>query len=243
MTLNRRHILLAVPALGLSACETLDPSIFEGVINSGALSQGEAAAGIRAALNNGVGSAIGIVGREGGFLDNGRIRIPLPQRLQEVQSVLQPIGAGGLLNELQTQLNRGAEKAAPIARDIFVDAVSDLSIQDAIGVVRGPDNAATQYLQAKTSDRLSTLFTPIMESALQQTGALQLLDQVSSQLETIPFASGLGASAKSDLISHGVNYGLEGVFTYIAEEERAIRENPAKRTSEILRRVFGASRA
>lgn len=240
MSLNRRHILLAVPALGLTACETLDPSILNGVINSGALSQGEAAAGIRAALNNGVGSAISTVGRDGGFLNNGRIRIPLPQRLQEVQSVLKPIGAGGLLNELQTQLNHGAEKAAPVAKDIFIDAVSDLSIQDAIGIVRGPENAATQYLQGKTTDRLTTLFTPIMGEALQKTGALQLVDQVSSQLDSVPFATSLGADTKSDLIRHGVNYGLEGVFTYIGDEEKAIRENPAKRTSQILRRVFGS---
>jgi hypothetical protein len=243
MTLNRRHILMALPALGLSACETIDPSIFEGIVNSGALSQGEAAAGIRAALNNGVGAAISTVGREGGFLNNGRIRIPLPQRLQEVQNILQPIGAGGLLSELQTQLNRGAEKAAPVAKDIFIDAVSDLSIQDAIGIVRGPENAATQYLQGNTTDRLTTLFTPIMSNALQQTGALQLVDQISAQLSSVPFAAGLGANAKSDLIGHGVEYGLEGVFTYIADEEKAIRENPAKRTSEILRRVFGSYQA
>jgi hypothetical protein len=243
MSINRRHILLALPVLGLTACETLDPSILNGVLNSGALSQGDAAAGIKAALNNGIGAAISTVGRDGGFLNNGRIRIPLPQRLQDVQNILQPIGAGGLLNELQTQLNHGAEKAAPVAKDIFIEAVSDLTIQDAIGIVRGPDNAATQYLQGKTTDRLTTLFTPIMNTALQQTGALQLVDQVSSRLDSVPFAAGLGANAKSDLIRHGVNYGLDGIFTYIGDEEKAIRENPAKRTSEILRRVFGSYQA
>jgi hypothetical protein len=238
MTLSRRTILLSIPAFGLSACETLDPSVLEGIINSGALSQAEAASGIRAALNNGIGHAVATVGQQGGFLDNGRIRIPLPKVLQDVQNVLQPIGAGGLLNNLQTQLNRGAEKAAPVAKDIFFDAVRGLSIQDAIGIVRGPDNAATNYLQEKTTTRLTSLFTPIMGDALQNTGALQLLDQVSSQLNSVPFALRLGSDAKSDLIQHGVDYGLQGVFTYIADEEKAIRENPAKRTSEILRRVF-----
>lgn len=240
MQLNRRHILLGLPAFGLTACETIDPAILEGVLGSGVLSQGEAAAGIRAALNNGISSAISIVGQNGGFLNNGRIRIPLPKVLQDVQSVLQPIGAGGLLTDLQTQLNRGAEKAAPVAKDIFVDAVSSLSIQDAISIVKGPDNAATQYLQDKTTARLTTLFSPIMGDALQQTGALQLVDQLSGQLRNVPFAPSLGADAKSDLIRHGVNFGLKGVFTYIGDEEKAIRENPAKRTSEILRRVFGA---
>ncbi len=240
MSFNRRHILLSLPAFGLTACETIDPAILEGILGSGVLSQGEAALGIRAALNNGIGHAIGIVGQEGGFLNNGRIRIPLPKVLQDVQSVLQPIGMGGLLSDLQTQLNRGAEKAAPIAKDIFVDAVTSLSIQDAIGIVKGADNAATQYLQGKTTDRLTTLFSPIMGDALQQTGALQLVDQLSGQLRNVPFAPSLGADAKTDLIRHGVDFGLKGVFTYIADEEKAIRDNPAKRTSEILRRVFGA---
>lgn len=243
MSLNRRHILLAMPALGLSACETLDPSILEGILNSGVLSQADAASGIRAALNNGISHAIGIVGQTGGFLEDGRIRIPLPTVLQDVQNILQPIGAGGLLSELQTQLNRGAEKAAPVAKSIFVDAVSGLSIQDAISIVKGPDNAATQFLQDKTTASLTSLFSPIMGDALNQTGALRLVDQVSGQLSNVPFAPNLGSNAKSDLISHGVDYGLQGVFTYIGDEEKAIRENPGKRTSEILRRVFGANLA
>jgi hypothetical protein len=241
MTLNRRHILIAVPSLSLAACETLDPAILETVLGSGMLTQAEAASGIKAALDNGIGHAINIVGRDGGFLNNGRIQIPLPKFLQDIQNVLQPIGAGGLLNDLQTQLNRGAEKAAPVAKDIFVDAVRGLSIQDAIAIVRGPDNAATQYLQEKTTGRLTDLFSPIMGNALQQTGALQLLDQLSARMNSVPFAPSLGADAKSNLIRHGVDYGLKGVFTYIGDEEKAIRENPAKRTSEILRRVFGTT--
>ena len=246
---SRRSVLtglgasaLGTSALGLSACETLDPAILEGIMGGvGALSQGDAAAGIRAALNNGIGHAIGTVGVQNGFLGNDLIRIPLPRKLQEVQNVMTQFGAGGLLNNLQTQLNRGAEKAAPVAKSIFVDAVSSLSIQGAIGIVRGADNAATTYLQDRTTPKLVQLFSPIMENALGDTGALRLLDQVDSQLSSVPMVAGLGASARTDLISHGVQYGLSGVFTYIGEEERLIRENPAKRTSEILRRVFGAS--
>ena len=239
MTVNRRFLLLSVPAFGLTACETLDPSILEGVLGSGLLSQAEAAAGIRAALNNGIGHAVSTVGRTDGFWANNRIRIPLPKALQDIQDVVQPLGLGGLLGDLQTQLNRGAEKAAPVAKDIFIDAVTGLSIQDAINIVRGPDNAATEYLQDRTSGRLTELFSPIMENALSQTGALQLMDQFTGQLNSVPFAPSLSANAKSDLIRHGVDFGLSGVFTYIGDEEKAIRENPAKRTSEILRRVFG----
>ena len=237
--LNRRMALAGLLALPLTACETMDIGALEGIMGSGVLSQADAARGIKAALDNGILSALGIVGRTGGFFNDGQIHIPLPKVLGDVQSVLSKIGAGGILNELEAQLNHGAEKAAPVAKDIFFDAVAGLSIQDAIGIVRGPQNAATTYLQEKTTPRLTNLFSPIMETALDQTGALKLLDQVSGNLRNIPFAPSLGASARTDLIRHGVNYGLDGVFHYVAKEEAAIRANPAKRTSDILRRVFG----
>ncbi len=237
--LNRRLTLAGLLALPLSACETMDPAILEGILGRGMLSQADAARGIRAALSNGVLSALGIVGRNGGFLDDGQIRIPLPQTLRDVQSVLSKIGAGSVLNQLEVQLNRGAEQAAPVAKDIFYSAVSGLSIGDALNIVRGPEDAATTYLQDRTTPHLTALFSPIMENALRDTGALRLLAQASNSLGNIPFAPSLGAGARSDLIGHGVKHGLKGVFYYVAKEEAAIRRDPAKRTSEILRRVFG----
>jgi len=239
MAVNRRLVVLGLPAAGLTACETLDPAIMEGILGMGPLTQAEAASGIRAALNNGVGHALGLIGVLDGFWRNDLIRIPLPNVLRDVQSVLRPLGADSLLVDLHEQLNRGAEKAAPVAKDIFLDAITSLSISDAIGIVQGADNAATEYLRGKTNTRLAQLFAPIMENALQDTGALRLLDEVTGQLNAVPLAPKLGADAKQDLIYHGVDYALGGVFVYIAEEEKAIRENPAKRTSEILRRVFG----
>lgn len=240
----RRKLLGLMAALpALSACETLDPAVIEGILGSGGLgagglSQFDASQGIKAALDNGVGSAISTVGRQNGYLGDSIIRIPLPNKLAEVQSTLATFGASGLLDDLEVSLNRGAEKAAPVAKDIFVSAVSQLSIQDAIGIVRGTEYAATEYLQAKTTDSLTTLFSPILADSLNDTGALRLVDQLDSRLSGFGL-SGVGASAKSDLISHGVAFGLSGVFHYIGEEERLIRENPAQRTSEILRKVFG----
>lgn len=239
---DRRFVLLGgLSAGGLTACETLDPAVIDGILNGGygGLSQADAAMGIRAALDNGIGNAIANVGVLDGFLGNALVRIPLPKVLQDVQGYLQPLGADGLLVELQQQLNRGAEKAAPVAKDIFLGAVRDLTITDAINIVRGPDNAATQYLADRTSTKLASLFSPIMENALSQTGALQIVDQLQSTMRNIPIGPSLNG-ARGDLIQHGVDYGLKGVFYYIGEEEKAIRANPAKRTSEILRRVFGS---
>ena len=238
--LNRRLALAGLFALPLAACETMNIGDLQGVLGSGVLSQADAARGIKAALDNGIVSAISTVGRSGGFLNDRKIHIPLPKVLGDVQNVLSKVGAGGVLNELEAQLNHGAEQAAPVAKNIFFDAIAGLSIQDAIGIVRGPQNAATVYLQDKTTPRLTALFSPIMENALGQTGALRLLNQVTGNLRNIPFAPQLGANARSDLIGHGVKYGLDGVFHYVASEEAAIRANPAKRTSEILRRVFGS---
>lgn len=239
--MDRRIVLLGLAATPLAACETFDPSILDGLGGAGgALTAGEVALGLKAALDNGVGNALSNVGVLNGFLGNDIVRIPLPNVLQDVQSYLAPIGADGLLVELQTQLNRGAEKAAPVAKNIFLDAIRGLTITDAFDILRGPDTAATEYLQSRTTTRLSQLFEPIMENALNQTGALRLVDDVASQLQGLPFGPNLGADARSDLIDHGVDYGLRGVFHFIGEEEKAIRANPAKRTSEILRRVFGA---
>jgi len=242
--MDRRAILLGLAATPLAACETLDPAILEELGGlggiGGALTASEVALGLKAALDNGVGNALTNVGVFNGFMGNDTIRVPLPGVLQDVQSVLAPVGADGLLVELQTQLNRGAEKAAPVAKDIFLGAVKGLTIPDAFDILRGHDTAATEFLQARTTTSLSQLFEPIMGDALNQTGALRLVDDVSSQLRSVPFAPNLGASAKNDLIEHGVDYGLRGVFHFIGEEEKAIRANPAKRTSDILRRVFAA---
>lgn len=235
---DRRLVLLGVSALSLTACETLDPALIESVLGSGALTEGDAALGIRAALDNGVGNALSNLGRRDGYFGNPTVKIPLPGVLQDLQGYLAPIGADGLLVELQQQLNRGAEKAAPIARDIFIDAVRGLTIQDAINIVRGPDTAATDYLRDRTTTSLINLFSPIMESALADTGALRLVDDIDRQVP-VGLLTGSGVDLKSDLIGHGVDYGLRGVFHFIAEEEKAIRKDPAARTSAILRRVFG----
>lgn len=239
--MDRRFVLMGFAASTLTACETLDPAVLNTILSAGALSQGEAAQGIRAALNNGIGQAIATTGRVDGFLGDDLIRIPLPGFMQDLQQTLRPLGASGLLDEMQTQLNRGAEKAVPVAKDIFVDAVSALTINDAINIVRGPDNAATSFLQQQTTPRLTQLFNPIMADALGQTGALRTVEQLSSRLSNVPFAPQLGRDAKTNLVSHGVVFGLQGMFAYIGEEEKAIRENPAKRTSEILRRVFATA--
>lgn len=241
MELDRRFILLALPSTAMvSACETIDPAIL-GQIGLGPLTEGEASMGLKAALNNGVDHAISKIGIFDGFWRNDRIKVPLPGVLRDAQSLLRVVGADSVVTELHQQLNRGAEKAMPVAKNIFVDAITSLSIQDAINIVRGPDDAATSYLRGRTTNSLTNLFSPVMENALGQTGALRLLDDLTADLRNIPLAPSLGRDAKRDLIAHGVDFGLKGLFAYVGDEEKAIRQNPAKRTSQILQRVFGAT--
>ena len=241
--MKRRTVLIGLAGLPLSACASIDPTVLEGILGGSdglaGLSAAEVALGLRTALDNGVGNALLNLGQVNGFLGNPTVRIPLPAALQDVQSVLSSVGAGGILNELETQLNRGAEAAIPLARDIFLNAVSGLTITDAFEILRGHDTAATDYLQGRTSTQLSAAFSPILEGALEDTGALRLVQEVENSLRNLPFIAGLGADARQDLIGHGVDFALDGLFHFIGEEEKAIRENPAKRTSEILRRVFG----
>ncbi|MCB2098116.1 MAG: DUF4197 domain-containing protein [Parvularculaceae bacterium] len=238
--LSRRRMIFALGGASLAAGCAVDGLPTIGVPGAGGgLTQADAAAGIRAALNNGVASAISTIGVADGFLLNNLIHIPLPKTLKDMQSSLSKIGLSGPLDTLETQLNRGAEAAVPKARSIFVDAISQMSISDAIGIVRGGNNAATDYLKERTFTPLTGLFTPIMTTALEQAGAIKTLDSLSARLKAIPLAPKLGADAKTDLIRHGVQFGLDGMFVYVAKEEAAIRANPAKRTSEILRKVFG----
>ncbi len=245
--LSRRALLVSAMAASLTACNSSTQEAILGAVieqvggssGSGGLTQAEAAAGIKAALNKGIGSAISQVGRQGGFLDDLQIRIPLPGFLGDTQKTLSRVGLSGSLDRLQTQLNRGAETAAPVAKRIFLDAVSSLTIRDAIDIVRGPSNSATLYLQRSTTPQLVSLFRPIMTNALNKAGAIKTFDNIVDDLDDIPFAPQLGADAKNDLIDHGVEKGLDGIFYYIGREEAEIRRNPAKRTSEILRKVFG----
>ena len=154
---NRRNLIALTLGAAASGCVTTDQQQdILGVVlgqtgSAGAgITEAEAAQGIRAALNNGVGSAISTVSKRNGFFSDPQIRIPLPGFLGRAQSTLSKIGMSGALDNLETQLNRGAEAAAPVARDIFMSAIRSLTIRDAIGIVRGPKDAATQYLRRTT---------------------------------------------------------------------------------------------
>ncbi len=204
---------------------------------SGALSQNQIGLGLKDALKVASQRVIGRVGKAGGYSDDSAIRIPLPGPLERVRGPLSAIGASGMLDDLSLKMNRGAEQAAPKALNIFVDAASSMTFDDARSILTGPQDSATQYFRRTTSDSLTREFHPIVESSLSGVGAASLLKSVQTKASGIPFA---GQSLTGfNLTDFTVGKALDGVFHYLAVEEGSIRTNPAARSTQLLKSVFG----
>lgn len=201
---------------------------------SGTLSASEISGGLTEAIWVGAQRVIGQLGKSGGFESDPAVHIPLPKTMQTAQSVLDKIGYGSLGQELETALNRGAEKALPEATNVFGDAIKAMTWQDAQGILNGPDDAATRYFQRTTTQPLKQRFAPIVESALAETGAVKSYDAFMNQYKSVP----LVPDVKADLTAHVVQKALNALFLYLGKEEAAIRNNPAARSTDLLKKVF-----
>lgn len=210
--------------------------IESGQTTSGELSLAEIDAGLRQALEIGTNRVASQIGVTDGYWNDPQIKIPLPGRLGQVQNELGKLGLAGPLDDLQLRMNRAAEDAVPAGKKIVIDAVQSITIEDALGILRGGDSAATDFLRGRTEASLRQTFTPFVENALESSGAYQALDSVTSSQPLLAVAA---TDYKSDLTTFAVQYGLDGLFTYLAVEEQKIRDNPVARTTELLRRVFG----
>jgi len=210
-------------------------SVLGGVSGAGGLSSSEIVRGLKAALETGSNTVVSQLGARDGFNGNSAVRIPLPKSLLKARDVAASFGLDGQFNDLETRLNRAAELATPKAKALFIGAIRDMSVDDARGILNGPDNAATQYFQNRTGTNLKSAMRPLVDDALAQVGAVNTFNNLLSRYKAIPGAP----PVQADLTGHVVGKGSDGIFYYLAQEEKAIRENPAKRTSEILQRVFG----
>jgi len=196
--------------------------------------------GLKEALNIGSGNVVSQLGVLNGFNSDSNIRIPLPDTLAKVDSALSAIGMNSLTSDLETRLNRAAEAATPKAKALFLSAIQNMTINDAKGILTGPQDSATQYLRKAMGPQLIQDMQPLIQSALSQAGAIQAYDQVVGRYDQIPFVSSLSGNAKTSLNDYVTDKAMDGIFYYVAQEEAAIRANPAKRTTEILQKVFGA---
>lgn len=199
------------------------------------LSGSEVSDGLKEALTVATDRASSRLGARNGFFADPEVKIALPSTWVKVQNRLRPFGMSGPLDDLEVRINRGAEAAMPAAKTLVVDAVRSMTIEDAMSVLRGGDTAATDLLRAKTEVGLKQALTPYVESALADAGTLRAMDSVVNR-----YAGGLLESDPREIIvTKAVDGAVEGLFHYVASEELAIRRDPVKRTSEILRKVFG----
>ena len=199
------------------------------------LTNAELATGLKEALRVGSETVVAQLGQTDGFNADPKIHIPLPDEFKRVRAALQTVGMAGMLDDLELKLNRAAETATPKARQLFLDAINTMTLDDARQIYSGPDDAATRYFERKMSAPLAGEMRPVVSESLQQVGAIQSYDAVMSEYRGLPFVP----DVQADLTDHVVEQGMAGIFYYLAEEEAAIRANPAKRTTEILQKVFG----
>ncbi len=191
--------------------------------------------GLLEALRVGTERVVGQVGAADGYNLDPSIHIPLPGSLSNVQSVLKSIGMSKYTDDLELRLNRGAEAAAPEAKELFWQAISEMSFDDVRQIYDGPDDAATRYFQRKMTPPLATRMEPVVKSSLADVGAIRSYDAMMGQYKSVPFVP----DVKADLTGYVVEKAMDGLFYYVAKEEAAIRNDPAARTTELLQKVFG----
>ena len=201
------------------------------------LSQGEAAGGLKEALEVGARKAVELASKEDGFFGNELIRIPLPKTIRSVGDTLRRLGMGKTVDEFELSMNRAAEAASAKATPILIDAVKGLTIEDAIAILKGGDTAATDLLRAKTGGTLTEELRPIIGKAMAEVGVTRSYDRLVDQAGPL---LGLASQQPQELDAYVTEKGLDGLFTLIAQEETKIRKDPVERTTALLKKVFGS---
>ncbi len=204
---------------------------------SGTVTESEASSGLREALEIGVEKAVEMASARDGFFGNEAIRIPLPKPLRSVARTMRQVGLGDTADEFEETLNRAAEQASAKAMPILTDAVRNLSFEDAMAILKGGDTAATDYLRKTTGDELRKAFTPIVAKAMESTGVTHAYQELIHQAG--PYLAMAGQKQDEDLTPYVTEKTLDGLFTLVAEQEKAIRKDPMQQTTDLLKKVFG----
>jgi hypothetical protein len=202
----------------------------------GSLSDGDTASGIRAALERGAESAVGLLGKTDGFLGNPKVKIPLPGALKKAAKLLKATGQGAAVDELITAMNRAAEAAVPQAKELLLGAVRTMSVDDGRKILTGGDQSVTDFFSAKTREPLGVKFLPIVTQATEKVELADKYNAVAGQ------AAGLGLLDKKDanVQQYVTAKALDGLYFMIGEEEKKIRKDPVGTGSDILKKVFGS---
>jgi len=202
------------------------------------LTNQEAVRGLKGALSQGAITAIGELGVAGGFMNNPKVKIPLPAALDKLAKGMRMMGRGKDADELVATMNRAAEQAVPEARELLASAVKTMSVQDAKAILAGGDGAVTRFFRDKTAAPLAVKFLPIVKRATDRLGLAQKYDQFAGQGTKLGLIRGDAANIER----YVTNKALDGLYLMIGEEEHTIRQNPAAAGSAIVAKVFGALR-
>ena len=202
---------------------------------SGQLDEQTVIAGLKEALKVGTERTVLDTSRVDGFLGNALIRITLPEQYDGMASTLRKVGLGRYVDDLEVAMNRSAEQAAGEAREIFWKSITSMSVSDAYGILKGSETAATDYFRRKTSATLRQRFEPIVKSKMEQVGLYRVSSQLINSYNAIPFVEKPSAVNLDDYVTEQA---LSGLFAVLAQEEKKIRQDPAARTTELLKKVF-----
>jgi hypothetical protein len=223
-------ILIAVPA------SAQFDRIFKGlgIGEKSGLSDAKIGSGLKEALKIGTENAVGLTGKTDGYFLNEAIKILMPEKLRTVEKGLRAVGYGPQVDELVLSMNRAAERAAPAAKEIFWNAIGEMTFEDVRKIWSGNETAATDYFKGKTTDRLTAAFRPVVDKTMNEVGVTRQYKELVGKYESIPFVK----KETFDIDGYVVTKALDGLFHVVGEEERKIRTNPQARVTDLLKEVF-----
>jgi hypothetical protein len=230
--------LVLLPGISSSQKITL-PKILSGNKTNAGITENEAGQGIKEALSQGVTNAVLNLNKTDGFFGSEFYKMLLPPDAKKVENTLRSIGMGPQVDKAILSINRGAEDAVAFAKPIFVDAIKQMTLTDALNIVKGPKDAATSYFKEKTKEKLITAFSPSVKSSLEKVNATKYYSDIITTYNNLPTTF---KKINPDLVSYVVGKAVDALFDQVAKEEANIRANPLARTTDILKKVFGENK-
>lgn len=222
-------------ALSFSGCDVLYEVAKDATGSSLAPSLTEMTGGLKEALVKGTASAVSGLSKSGGFLNDPLVKIPFPQEAQFAVNTLKDLGLGSLVTQMEKLLNDGAEQGAKAALPIFRSAIKEMTFADAKNILLGGNNAATDYFEAKTRAKLAAEFSPFIKGSLDRVDATNVWGKITNTYNSIPLTN---KKIETDLVKYTTDKALDGLFLKVASEEKLIRTNPVKRSTDLLKKVF-----
>jgi hypothetical protein len=236
--MRNSSLLTLISLFFVFGCTSADISrILKEAGNSLPLTQQEVAGGLKEALVQGIQKGADSASRVDGFFKNDLIRIALPEDARRVENTLRQVGLGSEVDRVLLAINRGAESAAQEAKPLFINAIRQLTIQDAFNILKGEPDAATQYLRQSTESQLKELFQPRIQEALNQVGATKYYGDLANSYNSLPLTN---QKIDPDLNAYVTERAIDGLFKLVREEEKKIRENPLERSTALMKKVFAA---